>query len=191
MGVALVRATPRAPETAAGLAVEPPIEALALFDHEPHRALDIGRGLFDAVIHVSLLERLPAAPNPRDAAILRVQRAQVHGDPVERNAGGRDPVAELLEQRAVVVEEAAFAEQPGDQLLATRRRGLRHRYRHGAARRQRGRGADAGTAKRNMAKPSAGIGAALMSGVDGDPAISGGTGRRRAVSRPEGCAVSL
>jgi hypothetical protein len=55
------------------VAVEPPLEPAVALDYGPHRALEIGRGLFQPVIEELLGERLAGFPDARDAAIARVQ----------------------------------------------------------------------------------------------------------------------
>ena len=92
--------------------VEPPFEALPLLHDDTYRALDIGRGLLDGVIDKAFRERLPGFPDPRHAAILWMQRAQMQVGAVERHAMPQDLLAKPREQLGVVGGEAALADQP-------------------------------------------------------------------------------
>src|SRR5207248_4275310 len=92
--------------------VEPPFEVLPLLDDDTHRALDVGRGLLDGVVDKALGERLTGFPDPRHAAILRMQRTQVQIGAVERHAERQEAFTKPREQLGVVGGEAAFAYQP-------------------------------------------------------------------------------
>src|SRR5207247_1627159 len=82
--------------------IQPPFEAPLLLDDDAHRAVEIGRGLLDAVIEKALVERLPRPPDPRHTAVLRVQRAQMQRGAVDRNAGCQGAFAEADEQRGTI-----------------------------------------------------------------------------------------
>ena len=86
----------------------------------PHRAFEIGRGLFQTVIEKLLGERLAGFPDPRHAAIARVQRARMQRGAVERHPGGGDALAKRGEQLAIVGQKAALGKQPA---IQPRRRG--------------------------------------------------------------------
>ncbi len=101
-------------------AVEPPVEPAVAARHFPHRAFEICRGLFQAVVEKLLRQLLPGLPNSRHAAIARVQRARVQRGAIERHSGRKDTIAKRAEQLAVVGQKATLGEKPS---IQARRRG--------------------------------------------------------------------
>src|SRR6266849_9630147 len=78
--------------------VEPPFQSPAAFGDGADRAFEIGRGLLDAMVEVALVERLFRPPDPRHAAIARMQRSQMQRSAIERHAGSDDTLAERSEE---------------------------------------------------------------------------------------------
>ena len=96
-------------------------------DYGPHRAFEIGRGLFQPVIEELLGERLAGFPDARDAAIARVQCARVQRGAVERHPGSGDALAKRGEKLAVIGQKTALGEEPG---IQAPRRGGKGQVRH-------------------------------------------------------------
>src|SRR5579885_2736124 len=92
--------------------IEPPLQARAALDASAYGAFEIASRPFETVIEKPLCNPVFRRPDARDAAISRVQRAQVQPCAVEPDTAGDDPLAQRVKYLAVGAKKPPLAQQP-------------------------------------------------------------------------------